>query len=244
MTQPVSVTRSACEATSVARAKDSRRTDSCRPPRWSSSPRGWSDRASVAVGERAGRRLREPTRCSRDLRVPARQRSQPPWPGRSLRRERQVSRPGHQLRLEDGAVIQVTSFGWRDGMTTQVARFGERDGTRVQVASFGWKRRSLPSGRQLRLEETERQLGKRADKRTGFGQRDGLGAAASASSTASAGRHTKRLRSRGKPGDLGRRDARAAKGQGPTPRGGGPAARRPRGTGSDGSERSDARAGA
>jgi hypothetical protein len=148
--------------------KDSRRTDSCRPPRWSSSPRGWSDRASVAVGERAGRRLREPTRCSRDLRVPARQRSQPPL-ARSLASaretgqpfrspasaERRGGHPGHPLRR-------------RDRKAAQVAHLGETDGTRVQVASFGWRRRNLPSGRQLRLEETERHTGKRAGKAQGL----------------------------------------------------------------------------
>lgn len=187
--------------------KDSRRTDSCRPPRWSSSPRGWSDRASVAVGERAGRRLREPTRCSRDLRVPARQRSQPPWPGRSLRRERQVSRSGHPLRREDGAAIQVTRFGGRTGRPprslTSVRETGRgfrspasagRDGICPQVASFGWKRQRGTRGSEQA-------------KPRDFGHWNGLGAAASAGSTASAGRHTKRLRSQGKPGDLGRKDA-------------------------------------
>jgi hypothetical protein len=129
--------------------RDPRRTGSCRPLRWSSPPRGWSGRASVAAGERAGRRLREPTRCSRDPRVSARQRSQPPWPGRSLRRERQVSRPGHQLRLEDGAATREasrhhTDFGRGDGLGA-VASVAARLWLSCTLSDFGRKARQATS---------------------------------------------------------------------------------------------------
>jgi hypothetical protein len=169
----------------------------------------------VAVGERAGRRLRVPARRSRDLRVDAGGVRSPLT--RSLASARETGRPSRSL-----TSVRETGRGSRSP-----ASAGETGSALRSPASAGRDRADA---------------GTRASKARDFGRWTSLGGAASAGGKTSVEPHTGQLRLHGKPGDLGRRDASAAKVQGPTSQDGGSAARSTRGTGTDGSSCGDGEA--